>query len=82
MQIIHAFWQGSRARRFEGKHYTVKGAHPGPQPAREPFHFADGRQQPGHDPQRGDYNSFATFDDPDGNVWLIQERKKDPYEAA
>jgi catechol 2,3-dioxygenase-like lactoylglutathione lyase family enzyme len=48
----------------------------------EPFHFAEGRQQPGHDPQRGDYNSFMTFDDPDGNVWLIQERKKDPYEAA
>ena len=33
VQIIHAFWQGSRALRFEGKHYTVKGAHPGPQPA-------------------------------------------------
>ena len=34
----------------------------------------------GPDPQRGDYNSFATFSDPDGNEWLVQERKKDPYE--
>lgn len=48
----------------------------------EPFHFADGKQLPGPDPQRADYSTFATFDDPDGNGWLIQERKKDPYEAA
>ena len=33
VQITHAFWQGDRALRFEGKHYTVKGAHPGPRPA-------------------------------------------------
>jgi alkanesulfonate monooxygenase SsuD/methylene tetrahydromethanopterin reductase-like flavin-dependent oxidoreductase (luciferase family) len=33
VQIIHAFWSGNRALRFEGKHYTVKGAHPGPRPA-------------------------------------------------
>ncbi len=46
----------------------------------EPFHFVDGKQTPGPDPQRGDYNSFATFSDPDGNQWLVQERKKDPYE--
>jgi catechol 2,3-dioxygenase-like lactoylglutathione lyase family enzyme len=48
----------------------------------EVFHFEDGVQTPGHDPQRGDYNSFATFDDPDGNSWLIQERKADPYANA
>ena len=30
VQIIHAFWSGNRALRFESKHYTVKGAHPGP----------------------------------------------------
>ncbi len=33
VQIIHAFWSGSRSLRFEGKYYTVKGAHPGPRPA-------------------------------------------------
>jgi alkanesulfonate monooxygenase SsuD/methylene tetrahydromethanopterin reductase-like flavin-dependent oxidoreductase (luciferase family) len=32
-QIIRAFWSGSRPLRFEGKHYSVKGAHPGPLPA-------------------------------------------------
>jgi len=33
VQIIHAFWSGNRALHFEGKHYTVKGVHPGPRPA-------------------------------------------------
>jgi alkanesulfonate monooxygenase SsuD/methylene tetrahydromethanopterin reductase-like flavin-dependent oxidoreductase (luciferase family) len=33
VRIIHAFWGGSRTLRFEGKYYTIKGAHPGPQPA-------------------------------------------------
>lgn len=46
----------------------------------EVFHFEQGQQTPGPDPQRGDYNSFASFSDPDGNEWLVQERKKDPYE--
>jgi catechol 2,3-dioxygenase-like lactoylglutathione lyase family enzyme len=27
----------------------------------------------GPDPERGTYRSFATFDDPDGNGWLLQE---------
>lgn len=47
----------------------------------EVFHFEDGRQASGPDPQRGDYNSFASLSDPDGNEWLVQERKKDPYES-
>lgn len=46
----------------------------------EVFHFEQGQQLSGPDPQRGDYNSFASFSDPDGNEWLVQERKKDPYE--
>ncbi len=33
VQIIHSFWSGTRALRFEGKHYTLKGARPGPRPA-------------------------------------------------
>ena len=29
---------------------------------------------PGPDPDRGDYESFADFSDPDGNSWVLQER--------
>ena len=28
---------------------------------------------PGPDPQRNSYGSFASFDDPDGNEWILQE---------
>jgi catechol 2,3-dioxygenase-like lactoylglutathione lyase family enzyme len=28
---------------------------------------------PGPDPDRGSYTSFASFSDPDGNGWLLQE---------
>ncbi len=41
----------------------------------EVFHFGEGGQQPGHDPERRDYNSFVSFSDPDGNGWLVQEVK-------
>lgn len=34
----------------------------------------DGSFAPGLDPARGDYASFATFSDPDGNRWVLQER--------
>ena len=37
------------------------------------FHWGDQGQTPGRDPKRGDYGSYATFTDPDGNVWLLQE---------
>jgi catechol 2,3-dioxygenase-like lactoylglutathione lyase family enzyme len=33
-----------------------------------------GRYRLGLDPQRSDYASFADFDDPDGNNWVLQER--------
>ena len=36
-------------------------------------HFADGAWQPGPDPQRRTYHSFADFSDPDGNTWVLQE---------
>lgn len=36
-------------------------------------HVADGEWQQGPQPDREDYNSFAEFSDPDGNVWLLQE---------
>jgi catechol 2,3-dioxygenase-like lactoylglutathione lyase family enzyme len=40
------------------------------------FHHAgtDGRV-PGPDPERQDYGSFASFSDPDGNGWVLQEVK-------
>jgi catechol 2,3-dioxygenase-like lactoylglutathione lyase family enzyme len=34
----------------------------------------DGGFEPGLDPARGDYASFANFSDPDGNSWVLQER--------
>lgn len=34
----------------------------------------DGNFAPGLDPTRGDYASFASFSDPDGNTWVLQER--------
>ena len=37
------------------------------------FHFDEGREVPGPDPERRDYNSFFAFSDPDGSGWLVQE---------
>jgi catechol 2,3-dioxygenase-like lactoylglutathione lyase family enzyme len=34
----------------------------------------DGSLASGLDPAHGDYASFATFLDPDGNTWVLQER--------
>jgi catechol 2,3-dioxygenase-like lactoylglutathione lyase family enzyme len=34
--------------------------------------------QPGPDPNHADYNSFADFADPDGNTWILQERRGSP----
>jgi len=40
----------------------------------EVFHRdADGAFAPGVHPDRGTYSSFASFSDPDGNTWLLQE---------
>ena len=49
----------------------------------EPFHDAGGvfhhagteARVTGPDPGRADYGSFASFSDPDGNGWLLQEIK-------
>jgi catechol 2,3-dioxygenase-like lactoylglutathione lyase family enzyme len=37
------------------------------------FHLTADGPEPGLDPNRGSYRSRATFHDPDGNEWLIQE---------
>jgi catechol 2,3-dioxygenase-like lactoylglutathione lyase family enzyme len=40
------------------------------------FHFGAEGQTPGLDPERRDYGSFMSLDDPDGNSWLVQEVKR------
>jgi catechol 2,3-dioxygenase-like lactoylglutathione lyase family enzyme len=50
----------------------------------EPFHDSGGvfhhageaEREIGPDPKRSDYGSFASFSDPDGNGWLLQEVKQ------
>jgi len=37
-------------------------------------HIGAGGWADGPHPERGDYESFAEFADPDGNTWLLQER--------
>jgi catechol 2,3-dioxygenase-like lactoylglutathione lyase family enzyme len=41
------------------------------------FHFSPEQKGPvpGPDPEGGSYRSFASFNDPDGNSWLLQEIK-------
>ncbi|GAB4057424.1 VOC family protein [Catellatospora paridis] len=39
----------------------------------EPFHLGAQGEEPGPEPARADYSSFLTFEDPDGNTWLVQE---------
>ena len=40
--------------------------------------IVDGAWVPGPDPGRANYMSFAEFSDPDGNRWLLQERRGQP----
>jgi predicted enzyme related to lactoylglutathione lyase len=42
----------------------------------EIFHFEATGQMPGPDPERADYGSFASFSDPDGTGWLLQEVRR------
>jgi catechol 2,3-dioxygenase-like lactoylglutathione lyase family enzyme len=39
------------------------------------FHFGPGGQEQGLDPERQDYGSFVSFNDPDDNSWLVQEKR-------
>ncbi|WP_109127122.1 VOC family protein [Dyella sp. C11] len=41
---------------------------------KQPFDAWAGGWSPGLDIQRRDYASFADFEDPDGNIWTLQER--------
>src|SRR3982751_1553447 len=40
------------------------------------FHVGTEARAPGPDPQRRSYASYASFRDPDGNHWLLQEIKE------
>jgi predicted enzyme related to lactoylglutathione lyase len=42
------------------------------------FHFDEGAQVAGPDPQRADYGSFLNFNDPDGTGWMVQEVRSSP----
>jgi catechol 2,3-dioxygenase-like lactoylglutathione lyase family enzyme len=37
------------------------------------YHLGEGGPEPGPDPERQSYRSYASFSDPDGNGWLLQE---------
>ncbi len=37
------------------------------------FHVGREARAPGRDPEGRSYGSYASFSDPDGNVWLLQE---------
>ena len=39
----------------------------------EPYHFGPEGQTPGLDPARGDFGTYCSFSDPDGNAWLLQD---------
>ncbi len=42
----------------------------------ETYHYdGDRKRQPGPDPEGRSYSTLATFSDPDGNTWLLQEIK-------
>jgi catechol 2,3-dioxygenase-like lactoylglutathione lyase family enzyme len=68
---IEAARQNLRARGIEvSEAFHHEGeAHSGTD---EPFLFGR-RRVSGPDPARGTYRSFASFSDPDGNGWLLQE---------
>ena len=44
----------------------------------ELFHLDEGRFLPGPDPERRPYLTYASFSDPDGNGWWLQEVKTRP----
>ena len=41
-------------------------------------HMGASGWEPGPDPEHRDYGSFADFSDPDGNTWVLQERRGEP----
>jgi predicted enzyme related to lactoylglutathione lyase len=60
--------QAARSRLVE------RGVEAGEIQHKTPIGAWDGGFAPGLDPARGDYASMASFSDPDGNSWVLQER--------
>ena len=69
LQGLHLIVSDIEAARSE---LAERGANPS-----EFFHFEEGGQTPGPDPERRSYNTFLSFSDPDGNGWLVQEVRRD-----
>jgi hypothetical protein len=44
----------------------------------ELFHRDGAKLLPGPDPERRSYLTYASFNDPDGNGWLLQEVTSQP----
>ena len=44
-------------------------------------HMGPDGWEPGPDPERRDYGSFAYFSDPDGNGWVLQEARRSEASA-
>ena len=42
------------------------------------YHFTESGQTPGLDPKRAKYGSYLSFEDPDGNGFLVQEVPPQP----
>lgn len=53
---------------------TARGLTVGPLRHKTSIDDWQGDHAPGVDPQRRDYASFVDFADPDGNIWIVQER--------
>jgi hypothetical protein len=47
----------------------------------EVFHLAGGRV-PGPDPERRSYETYVAFSDPDGNGWVLQEKRRDSRDGS
>ena len=52
---------------------TARGVKVGSMRHKSPIDDWKGGWEPGADPERRDYASFADFADPDGNTWVLQE---------
>jgi catechol 2,3-dioxygenase-like lactoylglutathione lyase family enzyme len=66
--LVVADLEGARS------HLLERGLEVGEIRHKRPMQAWDGSFEPGLDPARGDYASFANFCDPDGNRWVLQER--------
>jgi hypothetical protein len=53
----------------------ARGVEVGPIRHKQPIDRWVGEFRPGPDAARRDYASFADFADPDGNTWILQERR-------